>query len=191
MSTMAILSVLIAIYGFSFLFLPEGAGSDEIRERFWSAPWAGFGHTFGGGLALLLGPIQFSRRIRRRWISVHRWTGRAYALAVIAGGVSGLYLSTVTFGGAVATAGFGMLAILWLISIGFAWIRIRQGDKRAHRIWMIRNFSLTLAAVSLRFILPALTAGFELPFEQAYMSVAWLCWVPNLIVAEWVILRRP
>jgi hypothetical protein len=27
-------------------------------------------------------------------------------------------------------------------------------------------------------------------FEPAYQTIAWLCWVPNLIVAEWLILRQ-
>ena len=68
-------------------------------------------------------------------------------------------------------------------------VRIRQGDRAAHRRWMIRSFALTLAAVTLRLYLPAsLAAG--LPFETAYPAIAWLCWVPNLIVAEVVVLRR-
>ena len=28
-----------------------------------------------------------------------------------------------------------------------------------------------------------------LPFADAYQVVAWLCWVPNLVIAEWFVLR--
>lgn len=48
---------------------------------------------------------------------------------------------------------------------------------------MVRNFALTLAAVTLRIYLPAsMIAGIE--FEVAYPYIAWLCWVPNLVAAE-------
>jgi hypothetical protein len=50
---------------------------------------------------------------------------------------------------------------------------------------MIRNFALTFAAVTLRLYLPpVLIVG--LPFAMSYAIIAWLCWVPNLLVAEWL-----
>ena len=48
---------------------------------------------------------------------------------------------------------------------------------------MVRNFALTFAAVTLRLWLPGMVVG-GVPMEIAYPIVAWLCWVPNLIVAE-------
>jgi hypothetical protein len=41
----------------------------------------------------------------------------------------------------------------------------------------------------LRIYLP-LSQVYGIPFEPAYQTIAWLCWVPNLIVAEWLILRQ-
>ncbi len=53
---------------------------------------------------------------------------------------------------------------------------------------MTRSYALTLAAVTLRIWLPmSQVAG--IPFADAYQVVAWLCWVPNLVVAEWLIIR--
>jgi hypothetical protein len=53
---------------------------------------------------------------------------------------------------------------------------------------MVRNFVPAFAAVTLR--LPgSMAAG--VPFGLAYPVIAWLCWVPNLIVAEWVLRRTP
>jgi hypothetical protein len=55
---------------------------------------------------------------------------------------------------------------------------------------MIRSFALTLAAVTLRLYLP-LSRIAGIPFYDAYVPIAWLCWVPNLLVAEtWLRLRR-
>jgi hypothetical protein len=47
---------------------------------------------------------------------------------------------------------------------------------------MIRNFSLTFAAVTLRIYQPSsIISGID--FEVAYPVIAWLCWVPNLLLA--------
>lgn len=54
---------------------------------------------------------------------------------------------------------------------------------------MIRSYALTLAAVTLRIYLP-LSQLAGVPFGDAYQVISWLCWVPNLVVAEWVVLRR-
>jgi hypothetical protein len=54
---------------------------------------------------------------------------------------------------------------------------------------MIRCFALALAAVTLRNELPMLLLAARLSFHAAYITVSWLCWVPNLIVAEWWLRR--
>jgi len=184
------LSMVVALYGFSFMFLPEDVVPGPIKERFLTYPWAGWGHVVGGGFALLLGPTQFSPWLRRKHMVWHRWLGRMYAVAVLWAGLAGLFLSQLAFGGFAGQAGFAALALLWITSLIFAWVRIRQGNKGAHRKWMIRNFALTLAAVSLRFLLPLMTGAMGMEFESAYPAIAWLCWVPNLIIAEWMILHR-
>jgi uncharacterized membrane protein len=142
-------------------------------------------HAVGASLALLLGPAQFVEAWRARWPRAHRFMGHAYLLGGVgAGGLAGLLLSPHSFGGLVSHAGFGLLAVLWLFTGAMALRAARQRDFPAHRTWMARNFALTLAAVTLRIYLPAATAA-GVPFEEFYPAVAWLCWVPNLVVAEW------
>jgi len=53
----------------------------------------------------------------------------------------------------------------------------------AHRAWMIRSFALTFAAVTLRLYLPLLLVV-PVPFLTGYAAISFLCWVPNLMVAE-------
>jgi len=116
---------------------------------------------------------------------VHRWFGRVYlAVGVLVGGLSGLYMSQFAFGGSVARLGFAMLAVFWLYTGLRAWLAIRRRAVNEHRCWMVRNFALTFAAVTLRFYLPvSMVAGID--FSLAYPVIAWLCWVPNLLFAEW------
>jgi hypothetical protein len=62
---------------------------------------------------------------------------------------------------------------------------------------MIRSFALTLAAVTLRLYLPAaiVMGKFQLipdDFVSSYQVIAWIAWVPNLVIAEiWIAMRRP
>ena len=53
---------------------------------------------------------------------------------------------------------------------------------------MVRNFSLTFAAVTLRLYIPLILL-FGVEFAVGYAMIAWLCWVPNLVVAQWLIRR--
>lgn len=148
-------------------------------------------HVFASAVALALGPMQFSASLRRDKPWLHRWTGRVYlAVGVLVGGLAGLYMAQHAFGGLVAKLGFSFLAVGWLLTGMCAFMSIRRGAVAAHRKWMIRNFSLTFAAVTLRLYLPAsLAAG--VTFEQAYPFIAWLCWVPNILVAEWLFNNKP
>jgi uncharacterized membrane protein len=146
-------------------------------------------HLAGGLTALAVGPWQLNSRLRSNAIGRHRWTGRVYVLAVLVGGLGGLSLAFHADGGLVTHVGFGLLAVLWLTATLQAYLRIRAGDQVSHREWMIRSFALTLAAVTLRLYLP-LSQIARIPFGDAYQAVAWLCWVPNMIVAEWLVLRR-
>jgi hypothetical protein len=94
-----------------------------------------------------------------------------------------------SLGGPAAHAGFGLLAIAWLASTLIAYRYILQRNFDAHRSWMIRSYALTLAAVTLRLYIP-LSQIAGIPFEAAYPVIAWLCWVPNLAVAEWFVRSR-
>jgi uncharacterized membrane protein len=145
-------------------------------------------HVAGGVTAMALGPFQFLPRIRARRPALHRWTGRVYLIGVLVGGLTGLYVATMAYGGLLAQTGFATLAALWLSTAFIAYRRIRAGDSRTHQLWMIRNYALTFAAVTLRIQTP-MSAVLGIPFDVAYPVIAWTCWVPNLLVAEWIIWR--
>src|SRR5581483_9959784 len=80
--------------------------------------------------------------------------------------------------------GFAVLACLWLATAALALRAALRRDFVAHRRWMVRNYALTFAAVTLRIELPFMVAALGLPFLTAYAIVAWLCWAPNAVVAK-------
>jgi len=146
-------------------------------------------HIFCSAIALVLGPWQFVPGLRARRPVLHRWSGRLYLLAgVLPGGVAGLYISNFAFGGTMNQLGFAVLAVLWLGSAAEAYRTIRAGRVNAHRQWMLRNFALTFAAVTLRLYLGTF-AAMGIPFATFYAWLGWLCWVPNVLFIEWYIRR--
>lgn len=148
-------------------------------------------HIMGSAGALVTGPLQFLPALRRRFPRGHRRVGYLYFAGVAVGGGAGLYSSTVSMGGLVAHTGFFLLSLCWLASASLALTAIRRRDVPRHREWMVRCFAMTFAAVTLRIWLPLLTVTGG-SFDEAYQTVAWLSWVPNLMLAEWWIQRtRP
>lgn len=151
-------------------------------------------HFLAGGVVIIAGAMQFNAGLRSKYINVHRMLGRIYVVGCIFGGFAGLYLAFFSTGGIVSHWGFGMLAVCWIATTSMAYRHIRAGNVRIHQDWMIRSYALTLAAVTLRIYLPiSQISGFE--FEESYQAIAWMCWVPNLIIAEWFIIplsnRKP
>ncbi|HEX7944621.1 MAG TPA: DUF2306 domain-containing protein [Phenylobacterium sp.] len=181
----AFLSVGVAGYAYAVLSL-GGSPGPQVLANLFARPWL-LVHAAGAGTALLTVAFQFLPAIRRRR-AVHRWIGRVYGAAVIVSGSAGLALSVGTTAGPIAGLGFGLLAAIWIYVTSQGWLAARARRFDEHRRWMIRSFSLTFAAVTLRLYMPA--AGIAgLDMGQAYVAIAWLAWVPNLALAE-LYLRR-
>lgn len=191
-SVMALLALLLFIVASPYLtrnpevYFPE-------QKMVYMAHTAGIVvHVGAAMLAIIIGPFQFlPRSITKRYLRFHRWLGRIYLVSVLISGLAGLYMAQFAYGGLPARLGFALLAISWLFSGLMAYHRIRNKEVQSHRQWMIRNYALTFAGVTLRLWIPIfLAAGYE--FAEAYIAIAWLCWVPNLMVAEWMVSRvRP
>jgi len=185
---LAVHAFAVAAYGIAVLAVPV-VRAPFVRERVLVVPLALYMHLLGGSIALAIGPFQFLARLRARHLTWHRWMGRAYLVSVVCGGLGGFRLAFISQAGLIAHSGFATLAIVWLFTAARGYQRIRAGDDVDHRRWMIRNYSLTFAAVTLRTLLGP-TIAFGVPFDPAYSAIAWLSWVPNLIVAEWWVVRR-
>lgn len=184
-SLAALLSV--AVAGYAYYFAPQVQNlSPAIFANLFARPWLML-HVAGAGTALLVGVFQLLPAVRRRR-ALHRWLGRIYGTSCIVGGTAGFILAFGTTSGPVAAWGFGLLAPIWIYTTAQGWLTARARRFDEHRRWMIRSFSLTFAAVTLRLYLPiGIMSG--LTFEQIYVATAWISWIPNLLIAE-LYLRR-
>nr|WP_315494529.1 DUF2306 domain-containing protein [uncultured Rhodoferax sp.] len=185
-STLMLLALGVA--GYALWLLVASERPDFAASLFARHPVGALVHMVCSPVALVAGALQVNRAIRTRHLVLHRWLGRLYVLAVLLGGASGLSMAFEAQGGPVSEWGFGLLAVLWLLSTGLGFVAMRRGARNIHRDWMLRSYALTLAAITLRIYIPSSQIA-GLPFEDAYRAIAWLCWVPNLLLAEWLIRR--
>ncbi len=184
---MTVLALIIAVYAIAVLFIPA-MRAPFLQQRFVTVPLAAYLYLAGSGIALAVGAFQHNGRIRARYINAHRWLGRTYVVAVLLGGSAALALATISHGvGHTRRLRFAGRAVAGFDGDGVS--LHPSGNQALHRRWMIRSYALTFAAVTLRIYVP-LSQVAGIPFDAAYQTISWLCWVPNLMVAEWIILRQ-
>jgi uncharacterized membrane protein len=103
-------------------------------------------HTLAGIFALLIGPINFSSRIRQRHLKLHRVLGRIYVLSVFVGAFTGIALAW----GRPGLPGTSMQAAAWIVCTTAAFITARNRQIVQHRQWMARSYAVTFTFVSSR-----------------------------------------
>jgi hypothetical protein len=175
----------IAVALVSYRFVPLGVAESMafIAHHLEGKALSLYGHVAVAPVALALMPFQFRSRLRQKRPALHRWMGRLYVAAVFVSGFAGFHLAFSSSAGAVASAGFALLAILWIGTTGAALVFAVKQQFNQHKAWMLRSAALTFAAVTLRvFLASAEIAGLE--FNSAYSVIAWVCWLPNLLVVE-------
>lgn len=180
---MTILAALIAVLSLRF-YLSAEATDGPMGFHLLHSPIAGYLHFTLSPLALAAGAFQFRKSIRERRPAIHRALGYVYVTSCLLGAISGFVLALYSPSGHIAAVGFALLALGWIATTSAAWHAIRLRRMAEHQRWMIRSYALTFAAVTLRlYLLVAGVIGYgDEPW--AYSLIAWICWVPNLLVAE-------
>lgn len=181
-----LLCAAVAAYAFMALYAQPQA-DNTLQVKFAASGLDVPAHLFGGGLALLLAPLQMSGWVQRRIPRLHRVSGGLYVGGVLVAGLAGFSLALHAEGGAPTGIAFGLLALAWLattcIGVGYA----LAGNLARHRQWMWRSIALTASAVTFRLILGIGLGVLHLPFAPVYLAAAWGCWLFNLAVCELVV----
>ena len=102
--------------------------------------------TLAGIFALLIGPINFSSRIRQSHLQLHRVLGRIYVISVFIGAFTGIALAS----GRPGLPGTSMQAAAWIVCTTAAFITARNRQVAQHRQWMARSYAVTFTFVSSR-----------------------------------------
>ena len=193
-----------ALFGVYILIYYAGAVADRqlgdwnavlprLYERSAPAATASIGlHFAAGGVILMLGCIQLSRRLRDRHPAVHRGLGRVYLAASFLAGIGGLGFILIkgTVGGPVMSVGFAGYGIALIFCAVQAYRNARARRIEIHEAWALRLFALAIGSWLYRmyygfwFLLTdrlAHTEDFHGGFDRV---MAYFFWVPNLIVVE-------
>lgn len=184
-----ILALLIGVYPLIYAFVDHkntflGSKSlDVLQSQIWKTAF--FAHIIFGGISLFIGWRQFGSTFRNKYIKLHRIIGKLYISAVVISSVSAVYMGIYANGGIISSVGFIMLGFIWLITTLAGVTQIRKGNVIKHQQFMVYSYACTFAAVTLRLWYPLLQSIIHDP-NKSYLAVAWLCWLPNLLVAYWI-----
>jgi hypothetical protein len=150
--------------------------------------WAFYIHISTSLIVLFTGIFQFVNYLLVHYPRLHRVLGKIYLITVLFfSAPSGLIMSFYANGGLWAQLSFVCVSVLWWVFSFIAYQKIKQRKVAQHIDFMIRSYALTLSAISLRLYVVFLPHLFHLHSHEMYTLVAWLSWVPNLLVAEIII----
>lgn len=147
-------------------------------------------HVYTSVGCLVAGFTQFSTWLLRRRRKLHRTVGYLYVIVVLCfSAPTGFVMGIHANGGWIASLFFTVLSVLWWY---FTWQAVwaaKKRDFRQHRFMMIRSYALTLSAITLRLWKWLLVQLFHPAPMDVYIIVAGLGWIPNWLVAEYMIYK--
>lgn len=176
-----------------FIYIPvkNDVGFLQLKQNYihitaWRTAF--FTHVFSSILVLLAGFTQFSKKLLKLKPRLHRSLGYLYVIDILLiTGPAGLLMSFYANGGISSRIGFILLSVLWIGCTALALYHAIKKNFKEHRNFMIRSFSLTLSAITLRSWKVILAAFTDIPPMDRYRIIAWLGWTLNLIFAELLI----
>jgi uncharacterized membrane protein len=165
----------------SFLVHPK----DPLWQHYEPFKWWLLPHGIAGACALLLGPMQFSDRLRRRFRQFHRVVGRIYVAGVFVAAPLGFYIEYFQerMGGARSfTIAAAVDAVLWMVTTSIAMIFILKGKVQEHQQWMTRSFAVALVFLEGRVI--GGVTGWENLGDRASETIVWVCLAFSILLAD-------
>jgi len=168
----------------SFLINP----SDPVWQHYQPFKWWLLPHGLAGACAILLGPMQFSDRLRNRYAKWHRVVGRIYVVGALVAAPLGAYIQYFEEGmhqPRSMTIAAVVDALLLMSTTAVAFLLIRQGKVQQHRVWMTRSFAVALVFVEVRVI--AGITGWERLGTTAVETIIWSCLAFSVFLGDLVL----
>ena len=132
--------------GYLFGYRSPRFGETFFNNQFW------FGaHILGATCSLFLGPIQFWKKIRTKYLRFHRLTGKIYIVGSLMAAICAFRL-TLAFPCVGCRYSLFPLSALFLLTTLMAWYAIKRRNIEAHRQFMVRSYTCALAFVFVRLI---------------------------------------
>lgn len=156
-----------------------------LRQRYAQIPVLMFLHGIPAAAALCLGVFQFSERLRRRYLQVHRVTGRVYvACALVAAPVAILVSWMIPVPTLFAATCVHVTG--WVTTTATGFYCVRTGRIQQHREWMTRSYPFAMVFIVARAIglIPAVARLGEVGVESTVWStIAVAGFLPSFLIA--------
>ena len=157
---------------------------DANWPRYHVIRWYLLPHALAGACALLLGPMQFSDRLRQRYTKLHRVVGRIYVFGALVAAPFGAYIQYFEerMGG---TRSFSLAALtdaaLLMLTTAIAFGYILKGKVQQHRQWMTRSFAVAIVFLEVRVI--SGLGGWD-DSAAAGEIIVWMCVAFSVLVGD-------
>ncbi len=157
-----------------------------IHNPVWKAAF--YIHVFSAVVALFAGFTQFSPQFLQQYREIHRFIGRIYVWDILAVNFPAAMIMAIFANGEMpGKTAFVLLDCLWFGFTYKAFVDARNRKFVGHKNYMIRSYALTFSAITLRTWKIILSHGFVIDPGELYKIDAWMGFLPNLLVAEWII----
>jgi len=183
--------VFFIVYGLMTLFvlyryeMPFLDSQSPIWQHFAKVKWWLLPHGVLGAIALFLAPLQFSNRLRQRYLRLHRILGRFYVAGVAVSAPVAVHIAIVQ-GPPVLVMAAVTQSTGWMLTTAIALYCIRNGNVQQHRQWMIRSYPFAMVFIFVRTIIaiPAIARLGELGVvSTVWTCIAAACFIPSLVIS--------
>jgi uncharacterized membrane protein len=161
--------------------------ADPVWQHYKPFRWWLLPHGLAGACAILLGPLQFSDRLRARFTKFHRVVGRIYIAGALIVAPLGAYIQFFEerLGGPRSFSIAALVdAILLMLTTAIAFAFILNGKVQQHRQWMTRSFAVALVFLEVR-VVAGVTGWEKIP--GAIETIVWSCLAFSLLSADIVL----
>jgi hypothetical protein len=180
-SVIAVMIVYVLYHNERFLIEP----THPIWQHYEPFKWWLLPHGLFGAVVILLAPLQFSDRLRRRFTRFHRVVGRLYVIGAFVLAPLGAYIQYYNerLG---SPRSFTVLAVVDAVmligSTGIAFMFAYKRKITQHRQWIVRSYAIALVFIESRFILG--TTGWEQLGVEIVQAIIWSCLAMSILVAD-------
>lgn len=148
-------------------------------------------HVYSAIFVLIAGFSQFNAALLNKFPRIHRNIGKVYVFTVLfLSAPSGLFIGVFANGGFYSKISFVTLSILWFYFTLKGFITIKNKNIIQHKAFMLRSFALTFSAITLRLWKVILVYFFHPSPMDVYQIIAWLGWLPNLLIIEYYLYKQ-
>ena len=175
----ALIGVVLVIF---FALVAYILGPLILKQRPVNALWYTL-HIVGGSLVLALGPFQFVASLRNRFRRYHRTAGYLYIAAstMAVAGYAGLPKNELFFVSQL------FVLSLWMLSITFAVVAIKNKNVHAHQRNMARSFVFAAYFLTAR-LMDKHGMWLLVPFANSedvrLVHSDWVAWIVPLVLVE-------